>query len=70
VIIQPGQPAVIARRDSPIDDELAVLCSALTAGPADAVCSVAMAAMARNAPADDIALLVLTRRPADGPACS
>lgn len=55
---------LVERRDRPLDDEIAVLCSALTAGPADAVCTAAMAAMARSAPADDIALLVLTRQPA------
>jgi len=55
---------LVERRDRPLDEEIAVLCAALTAGPADAVCTAAMAAMARSAPADDIALLVLTLDPA------
>lgn len=55
---------LVERRDHPLDDEIAVLCAALTAGPADEVCSAAMAAMADSAPADDIALLVLTRQAA------
>ncbi|HEX3491016.1 MAG TPA: GAF domain-containing SpoIIE family protein phosphatase [Streptosporangiaceae bacterium] len=58
---------LVERRDSPLDDELEKLCSVLAAGPADAVCRAAMAAMTSGAPADDIALLVLTRQPADQP---
>jgi sigma-B regulation protein RsbU (phosphoserine phosphatase) len=53
---------LVERRDSPLDDEIGVLCSALSARTAEGVCTAAMAAMARKAPADDIALLVITRR--------
>jgi putative methionine-R-sulfoxide reductase with GAF domain len=53
---------LVERRDRPLDDGLTMLCLAVTAGPADAVCTSAMAAMASGAPRDDIALLVLTRR--------
>jgi serine phosphatase RsbU (regulator of sigma subunit) len=52
---------LVERRDRPLDDGLAMLCSAMTAGPADAACASAMAAMASGTPRDDIAMLVLTR---------
>jgi phosphoserine phosphatase RsbU/P len=52
---------LVERRDSPLDDEIKKLCAALEAGPANAACNAAMAAMTSGAPSDDIALLVLTR---------
>jgi serine phosphatase RsbU (regulator of sigma subunit) len=52
---------LVERRDRPLDDGLGLLASAVHAGPADAVCVAAMAAMASGATTDDIALLVLTR---------
>jgi serine phosphatase RsbU (regulator of sigma subunit) len=52
---------LVERRDQPLDDRMAMLCSAVTAGPADATCVAAMAAMISGPPTDDIALLVLTR---------
>jgi serine phosphatase RsbU (regulator of sigma subunit) len=58
---------LVERRDRPLDDEIARLCSVLSAGPANAACNAAMAAMTSGAPTDDIALLVLTRQPADQP---
>ena len=54
---------LVERRDRPLDDGLAMLCSAMTAGPADAACTAAMAAMISGAPSDDTALLVLRRQP-------
>ena len=60
---------LVERRDRPLDDGLAALCAAVTAGPADTVCTAAMAAMISGAPGDDIALLVLRRQP-DDPAAS
>ena len=60
---------LVERRDRPLDDGLAQLCTAVTAGPADAACAAAMAAMITGAPSDDIALLVLRRQP-DDPAAS
>jgi phosphoserine phosphatase RsbU/P len=53
---------LVERRDCPLDDSLAALCAAVTAGPADIVCTTAMAAMVTGAPSDDIALLVLCRQ--------
>jgi phosphoserine phosphatase RsbU/P len=58
---------LVERRGRPLDDTIATLCAALTAGPADATCTAAMAAMISGAPGDDIALLVLRRQP-DHPA--
>ena len=52
---------LVERRDRPLDDGLELLSSAMHAGPADAVCVAAMAAMAGGLTTDDIALLVLTR---------
>jgi sigma-B regulation protein RsbU (phosphoserine phosphatase) len=54
---------LVERRDRPLDDGVAMLCSAMTAGPADAACTAAMAAMISDAPSDDTALLVLRRQP-------
>ena len=54
---------LVERRDRPLDDGLAMLCSAMTAGPADAACTAAMAALISDAPSDDTALLVLRRQP-------
>ena len=34
---------LVERRDRPLDESLAMLCAAVTAGPADAVCAAAMA---------------------------
>jgi phosphoserine phosphatase RsbU/P len=59
---------LVERRDRPLDESLAMLCAAVTAGPADAVCAAAMAAMISGALSDDIALLVLCRRPDDSAA--
>ncbi len=56
---------LVERRDRPLDDGLVALCAAVTAGPADAACAAAMAAMISGAPRDDIALLVLRRQPDD-----
>jgi sigma-B regulation protein RsbU (phosphoserine phosphatase) len=56
---------LVERRDRPLDEGLAKLCAAVTAGPADTACAAAMAAMISGAPSDDIALLVLRRRPDD-----
>ena len=54
---------LIERRDRPIDDGLAKLCQAVTAGPPDAVCAAVMGIMIGHEPArDDVALLVLRRR--------
>ncbi len=53
---------LIERRDRPIDDGLAKLCQAVTAGPPDAVCAAVMGIMIGHEPArDDVALLVLRR---------
>src|SRR6202035_731064 len=54
---------LVERRDRPLDDGLAMLCSAMTAGPADAACTAAMAALISDAPSDATALLVLRRQP-------
>jgi phosphoserine phosphatase RsbU/P len=64
---------LVERRDQPLDDGLAALCAALSAGPAlaastsptaDAACVQAMSAMVgERPPTDDIALLVLRRQP-------
>ena len=56
---------LVERRDRPLDDGLAKLCAAVTAGPADTACAAAMATMISGAPGDDIALLVLRRQPDD-----
>jgi serine phosphatase RsbU (regulator of sigma subunit) len=53
---------LIERPDQPIDDGLARLCQAVTAGPPEAVCSAVMGALVGREPArDDIALLTFRR---------
>jgi sigma-B regulation protein RsbU (phosphoserine phosphatase) len=55
---------LIERPDQPIDDGLARLCQAVTAGPPEAVCSAVMGALVGREPArDDIALLTFRRQP-------
>jgi serine phosphatase RsbU (regulator of sigma subunit) len=68
VKIRPGMllcfftDGLIERRDQPIDDSLATLCQAVTAGPPDAVCSAVMGSLIGNKSArDDVALLVFRR---------
>jgi phosphoserine phosphatase RsbU/P len=57
---------LVERRDQPIDDSIAHLCSAITAGEPDAACATVMAAMAGDAThSDDTALLIVRRRLAD-----
>ena len=57
---------LVERRGLPIDDGIARLCAAVTAGEPEAACAAVMGAMADDAaPTDDIALLML-RRPAAG----
>jgi phosphoserine phosphatase RsbU/P len=56
---------LIERRGHTIDDGLARLCEAVTAGPPDAGCASVMAALVGSQPArDDIALLMIRRAPA------
>jgi sigma-B regulation protein RsbU (phosphoserine phosphatase) len=55
---------LVEHRLQPTDDGLARLCAALTPQPPEAAASAAMAALADSEPArDDIALLILRRRP-------
>ena len=55
---------LVERRDQPIDEGIATLRAAITAGPADAGCSTVMAAMARySTHTDDVALLMIHRKP-------
>ncbi len=55
---------LIERPDQPIDEGLARLCQAVTAGPPEAVCSAVMGALVGREPArDDIALLTFRRQP-------
>jgi serine phosphatase RsbU (regulator of sigma subunit) len=57
---------LIERPGHPIDEGLARLRQAVTAGPPDTVCSAVMLALVGNNPArDDIALLILRRHPSD-----
>jgi putative methionine-R-sulfoxide reductase with GAF domain len=56
---------LVERRGVPIDDGIARLCAAVTAGEPEAACASVMGAMAdAAAPSDDIALLLLRRLPA------
>lgn len=56
---------LVESRNRPIDDGIARLCAAITAGEPDVACASVMGAMAEDAlPADDIALLMLRRQPA------
>jgi serine phosphatase RsbU (regulator of sigma subunit) len=60
---------LVERRDRPIDDGIARLCAAITAGEPEAACASVMGAMAEDAPPkDDVALLMLRRQPARGAA--
>jgi phosphoserine phosphatase RsbU/P len=53
---------LIERRDRPIDDGLARLCAAVTAGQPEVVCASVMGAMIGREPArDDVALLIFRR---------
>jgi phosphoserine phosphatase RsbU/P len=55
---------LVERPEFPLDEGLARLSQAVTAGPPEAVCASVMAAMVGTEPArDDIALLVLRREP-------
>jgi phosphoserine phosphatase RsbU/P len=55
---------LVERRDQPVSDGLARLCTALTPQPPESAASAVMAAMTDVEPArDDIALLILRRRP-------
>jgi len=58
---------LIERRGELIDDALARLCRAVTAGLPETVCATVMGAMVGSEPAiDDIALLVFRRKPSAG----
>jgi serine phosphatase RsbU (regulator of sigma subunit) len=55
---------LVERPGQPIDDGLARLCQAVTAGPPEAACSAVMAALVgRELARDDIALLIFRRQP-------
>jgi putative methionine-R-sulfoxide reductase with GAF domain len=55
---------LIERRDQPIDDSLARLCQAVTAGPPEVVCaSVMRRLIGSDSARDDVALLVFRRNP-------
>jgi serine phosphatase RsbU (regulator of sigma subunit) len=60
---------LVERRDQPIDDGIARLCQAVTAGPPEGVCgSIMRALVGSQYPGDDIALLVLRWLPGQAPA--
>jgi putative methionine-R-sulfoxide reductase with GAF domain len=70
VTIPPGMllcfftDGLIERRDQLIDDSLAKLCQAVTAGPPELVCASVMGALIGSDPArDDVALLAFRRNP-------
>jgi len=57
---------LVERRDQPLDDGLTRLCQSLTAVPPDTACALVMGAMVGNEQGrDDIALLIMRRKPAD-----
>ena len=57
---------LVERRTEPIDDRLTRLCQAVTPGPPDAVCAAVMAELiGTDHVADDIALVVFRRQPAE-----
>jgi putative methionine-R-sulfoxide reductase with GAF domain len=59
---------LIERRGHPVDDGLALLCQAVTAEPAEAVCATVMGALVGSQPVtDDIALLIFRRPPGTPP---
>jgi phosphoserine phosphatase RsbU/P len=57
---------LVERRRQPIDDRLARLCEAVTAGPPDAACAAVMAELVGVEPVrDDIALVMFWRQPTE-----
>jgi sigma-B regulation protein RsbU (phosphoserine phosphatase) len=57
---------LVERRDRALDDGMAKLCGALTAGPPEDACAAAMGALVGGeAPGDDIALLAVWRVPGE-----
>jgi serine phosphatase RsbU (regulator of sigma subunit) len=59
---------LVERRGQSLDDRLSQLCAAVTAEPPDAACAAITASLIGSEPAaDDVALLVARRQPADAP---
>jgi len=57
---------LVERRDQPIDERLARLCGAVTAGPPDAACAAVMAELVGGEVVrDDIAVVMFWRQPAE-----